>query len=109
MGGALSNGWIAVALGKRFVVVLGSISVLLGCVLSTMTFAGFDQAYLVFCSAVLFGYADSAYNTQLNAIFGTLFTSNAEPYFAGLKLLQASSSAAAFFYSSYLPYPMIAL
>ena len=34
-------------------------------------------------SAFLFGFGDSAFNTQLLAFFSTQFPHNAEPYFAG--------------------------
>ena len=64
---------------------------------------------MLFVSACFLGYADSAFNTMLYSLYGSYYETQSESAFAAFKLIQATSTAIAFFYSPYLTYPFIVL
>ncbi|XP_069113521.1 protein unc-93 homolog A-like isoform X2 [Argopecten irradians] len=61
-----------------------------------------DQLYLFYIFAALWGMGDAVIQTQINALYGTLFTKKPEAAFANYKLLESFGFIVAFSYSNYL-------
>jgi len=66
-----------------------------------------SRVYLYFIGMTAFGVSDAGTQTQLYAILGTLLPSRTEAAFAFFKLVQATTTAAAFFYSPYVDFEIL--
>jgi len=60
------------------------------------------QAWLALLGALLLGFGDACYQTQLFAIFGSVYSDKSAAAFAIFKFTQSAASAIAFLSSSYM-------
>jgi len=58
--------------------------------------------YIYFIGAVMLGIGDGIFNTLLYAVLSSFFPERSEAAFANLKLFQAATTAAGFFYNPYI-------
>ncbi|OWF34739.1 protein unc-93 homolog A-like [Mizuhopecten yessoensis] len=61
-----------------------------------------DRVYLFYIFAALWGMGDAVIQTQINALYGYLFTKNTEAAFANYRLWESVGFILAFGYSAYL-------
>lgn len=87
-------------IGKKPVMILATICGLAAYVLSW--FVSMKRSYLFYVIMVLLGISDGGYNTQMYSVLGMFQPEKIEAAYAFLKGIQATTTAIAFFYTSYL-------
>ena len=61
-----------------------------------------EKDYVFYLIPALWGIADSAWQTQVNSIYGVLFKDNQTPAFSNFRLWESLGFAISYAYSSYL-------
>jgi len=109
--GSIANGTVSKYIGRRATIMIGSFSATVGYVLTVMIASSenleTNYIWLFYVSGIFLGMADAVFNTQLYAILGSFFPTDSEAIFAGFKMIQATSTAAAFFLFSIRTLPIL--
>jgi len=99
-------GKISPYIGRKTVIALSYLSCMGGLV--AVYFANTNsRVYLYYIGMTAFGISDAGTQTQLYAILGSLLPTRTESAFAFFKLIQATTTATAFFYSPYVSFEIL--
>ncbi|XP_006882896.1 PREDICTED: protein unc-93 homolog A [Elephantulus edwardii] len=99
---SLLYGKLSQYVGRVSIYVLGAL-VHLGCIVALLLWKPHpDQLAVFFIFSALWGVSDAVWQTQNNALYGTLFEKNKEAAFANYRLGEALGFVIAFGYSTYL-------
>jgi len=102
--GSFVAGYVSDKVGRLPVVFTCAISMSIGSIIFFLQELGMlsSEAYLSYLIAILFGIADSGFNTQIYATLGTVFPDRVEAAIGAFKCFQAGSTAIMFFIGPYI-------
>jgi len=100
--GSAIMGKVSDKLGRRPIVVIGSIALFGGTFLTYYATTQNKILALYIVAGILNGISDSGFNTQLYSVLGAIYPDRTEAAFATLKLFQALSTGCAFVYGPYV-------
>jgi MFS family permease len=100
MTGSVIFGRLGDKVGRRTVLIGATVLAAIGYTLSW--WVSRERPWLFFVVLGILGFADAGYNTQLQAVFADYQPNKLEAAYAYFKLIQATSSGIAFFYSLFL-------
>jgi len=102
--GSFVAGYVSDKLGRLPIVFVCALSMSFGSITFYMQDLGVfpDARYLSYVIAILFGIADSGFNTQIYATLGAVFPDRVEAAIGAFKFFQAGSTAVLFFVGPYV-------